>query len=240
MKTKFGSIIVDGSGKIGGHVASKNKDSNFLRTKVKPKKSEKFSSIRQRNNYYKLAKAWRNLDKTTVEAWNNEATNTVYSNSFGDKKSLTGINYFMRINNNLLLLNKPLINTPQTPLPDIESFNQSLSTSIYSTTDIFNIKLTNPNIYLIAYIRYQYKSNNQQRLSKLFFLNTYEPGNHQIPAYDFVTSFLGEHSGPAEKTQFDVILKSAGGASFYCIFRYVDIRTGQYIDTVGYNGLIHQ
>jgi len=238
MKTKFGSIIVDGSGKIGGHVASKNKDANILRTNVKPKKSEKLSSIRQRNNFFKLTKSWRNLDKTTVDAWNNEARNTFYSNSFGDKKSLTGINYFMRVNNNLILLNKPIITTPQTPLPDIDTFNQSLSPDTYSTTDIFNIKLTNPNIYLIAYIRYQYIFNNYIRLSKLFLLNTYEPGNHQLPAYDFVSNFKGEQYKPKEKTQFDVILHSSGSAHFYCVFRFVDARTGQYIDTIGYNGLM--
>jgi len=239
MKTKFGAIIVDGSGKIGGHVASKNKDANILRTKVKPKKSEKLSSIRQRNNIIRLAKAWRNLDKTAVEAWNNEASNIVYHNSFGDKKSITGINYFMRINNNLILLNKPLITTPQTPSQDIDTYNKSILPNNYKTTDIFNIKLINPNIYLIAYIRYQYIFNNQKKLSKLYLLNTYAPGWHQIPAYDFVSNFGGEQYKPAEKTQFDVILKSSGGAHFSCVFRYVDIRTGQFIDTISYNGLMY-
>jgi len=36
MKIKFGAIVVAGSGKIGGHVASKNRGGAYLRTKVTP------------------------------------------------------------------------------------------------------------------------------------------------------------------------------------------------------------
>jgi len=36
MKMKFGAIVVDGRGKIGGHVASKNRGGAYLRTKVTP------------------------------------------------------------------------------------------------------------------------------------------------------------------------------------------------------------
>ena len=36
MKTKFGAIIVAGSGKINGFVASKNRAGAYLRTKVTP------------------------------------------------------------------------------------------------------------------------------------------------------------------------------------------------------------
>jgi hypothetical protein len=36
MKMKFGAIVTEGRGKIGGHVASKNKSGAYLRTKVTP------------------------------------------------------------------------------------------------------------------------------------------------------------------------------------------------------------
>ena len=36
MKIKFGSEVVDGRGKIGGHVYSKNKGGAYKRTKVTP------------------------------------------------------------------------------------------------------------------------------------------------------------------------------------------------------------
>jgi len=34
MKTLFGAIVVDGRGKLGGHVASKNRHGSYFRTKV--------------------------------------------------------------------------------------------------------------------------------------------------------------------------------------------------------------
>jgi len=36
MKTLFGAIVVDGRGKLGGHVASKNRHGSYFRTKVSP------------------------------------------------------------------------------------------------------------------------------------------------------------------------------------------------------------
>jgi len=36
MKIKFGSIVVNGSGKLGGHVYSSNRGGNYVRTLATP------------------------------------------------------------------------------------------------------------------------------------------------------------------------------------------------------------
>jgi len=41
MKTLFGAIVVDGRGKLGGHVASKNRHGSYFRTKVSPSQTSK-------------------------------------------------------------------------------------------------------------------------------------------------------------------------------------------------------
>ena len=36
MKIKWGALVVDGRGKLGGHVAAQNRGGSYLRTKVTP------------------------------------------------------------------------------------------------------------------------------------------------------------------------------------------------------------
>jgi hypothetical protein len=50
MKVLFGAIVVDGRGKIGGHVMSKNRAGAFMRTKVTPinRKSSFQTGVRSR------------------------------------------------------------------------------------------------------------------------------------------------------------------------------------------------
>jgi hypothetical protein len=115
MKTKFGAIIVDGRGKIGGHVASKNRGGSYLRTKVTPANARTSAQLAVRNFFTQLSQAWRSLTQEQRDAWNAAVTDYSRTDIFGDLRNPSGINLFQRLNNNLLQIEEAVINEP--PLP---------------------------------------------------------------------------------------------------------------------------
>lgn len=115
MKIKFGSAIVDGRGKIGGHVASKNRAGAYLRTKVTPVNPNTSYQAGVRALLSSLAIGWRSLGASAVLAWNGAVSNYKKTDIFGDIKNPTGFNLYQRLNNNLDQIGVAHITTP--PLP---------------------------------------------------------------------------------------------------------------------------
>jgi hypothetical protein len=116
MKTKFGAIIVAGSGKIGGHVASKNRSGSYLRTKVTPVNPQTAYQTTIRNRLATLAVAWGALTDAQRGAWNAAVGSYKGTNVFGDIVNPSGFNLFQRLNNNLSQIGVAQINTPLTPV----------------------------------------------------------------------------------------------------------------------------
>lgn len=116
MKTKFGAIIVDGRGKLGGHVASKNRSGAYLRTKVTPSNAQTVFQNAVRAIFTLLSQAWRGLTQGERDAWSAAVPDYAKTNIFGDLVNPSGSNLFQRLNNNLLSVGEAQITTP--PLPD--------------------------------------------------------------------------------------------------------------------------
>jgi hypothetical protein len=115
MKIKFGAIITDGRGKIGGHVASKNRAGAYLRTKVTPVNAQNPAQTEVRNRFATLSQAWRALTQALILAWNAAVPDFAKTDIFGDLKQPTGFNLYQRLNNNLITVGEDAIDTP--PLP---------------------------------------------------------------------------------------------------------------------------
>lgn len=115
MKCKFGSIVVDGRGKIGGHVISKNRAGAFMRTKVTPTNPKTSYQVLSRQRLSTLAIAWSGLTDAYRLAWKNAVDLWKSTNVFGDLKKPSGFNLFQRLNNNLAQVGVAAQNTP--PLP---------------------------------------------------------------------------------------------------------------------------
>jgi hypothetical protein len=101
MQVKFGAIIVDGSGKVGGHVITRNHYGKAMRTKVTP--AQPHSSAQQivKARMTAAAQAWRGLNSGVREAFASLAANVSRTNAFGDVSRLSGFALFMRLNRNL-------------------------------------------------------------------------------------------------------------------------------------------
>ncbi|MBA7622081.1 hypothetical protein ES703_29452 [subsurface metagenome] len=125
MKTKWGALVVDGRGKLGGHVASKNRAGSYFRTKVTPVNPASIYQVNVRNRFGGLSSAWRGLTAGQRLAWNAAVSDFAKTDIFGDLHNPTGFNLYQKLNNNLLNIGKAVITTP--PLVEaVEAFTSIL------------------------------------------------------------------------------------------------------------------
>lgn len=137
MKTKFGAIIVDGRGKIGGHVASKNRAGSYMRTKVTPVNKNTASQANVRSRLAGISQSWRSLTAAQRAAWNAAVQDFKKTNIFGDLLSPSGFNLYQRLNNNLVAVGQAQIVTP--PLPVGVDYFSELSVAAVAATGVVTV-----------------------------------------------------------------------------------------------------
>lgn len=125
MKIKFGAIVVDGRGKIGGHVASKNRAGAYIRTKVTPVNPGTVCQAAVRNRFAAVSVAWRGLTAAQRILWNDAVAAFAKTDIFGDLRHPSGANLHQRLNNNLLKIGEAVITVP--PVPAAVAGLESLS-----------------------------------------------------------------------------------------------------------------
>lgn len=116
MKVKFGLIVTDGRGKLGGHVMSKNRAGNYVRTKVTPSNPNTSFQSSVRSILTQFSQAWRGLTQAQRDSWNGAVDSYQGSDIFGDIKSPSGINLYIKLNSNLAEVSASSIALP--PLPE--------------------------------------------------------------------------------------------------------------------------
>jgi hypothetical protein len=116
MKVKFGAVVTDGRGKIGGHVLSKNRAGAYMRTKVTPVNPNSTYQVGVRQRLKTLAIAWRGLTPAQRIQWNSAVGDFKTSDLFGDIRRPTGFNLYCRLNANLTLAGGTAIVVPPLPL----------------------------------------------------------------------------------------------------------------------------
>lgn len=109
---KFGAIVVDGRGKIGGHVASKNRAGAYLRTKVTPVNPNTVAQQNVRAILSSLSTGWAELTSAQRLGWNEAVADFATTDIFGDTKNPSGFNLYVKLNSNL-------INSGQAPIGDV-------------------------------------------------------------------------------------------------------------------------
>jgi hypothetical protein len=101
MKIKFGSFIVAGSGKIGGHVASKNRGGSYLRTKVTPNNPQTVAQMSVRGIFASISSLWSGLTQGQRDSFDGFVAAYSTTDIFGDIRNPSGKNLFQRLNQNL-------------------------------------------------------------------------------------------------------------------------------------------
>ena len=134
---KFGAIVVDGRGKIGGHVASKNRGGAYLRTKVTPTNPNSTAQAAVRNRLTSLAQGFRALTAAQIAAWNSAVGDFAKTDIFGDIKNPSGVNLYTKLNSNLLEIGQSIIT--DVPLPAAVEPVTSVTATAAAGTPAFSV-----------------------------------------------------------------------------------------------------
>lgn len=126
MRVKFGSVVTDGRGKIGGHVVTKDNAGAALRNKKKGSKFGARPAVGAALSFPFISSSWRNLSDDQREAWNSTVFQIPVTDIFGDLKIKSGFQLYQQLNMQLFLAGQSLIDEPP---PDF-SVTQNVCTSI--------------------------------------------------------------------------------------------------------------
>ena len=102
-KIKFGAMMVDASGKLGGQVFSKNRGGAYIRTKTTPLNPQTTAQMSIRGIFASISSAWSGLSEASRQSFNNLVSSYARTDIFGDLRNPSGKNLFQRLNQNLAI-----------------------------------------------------------------------------------------------------------------------------------------
>lgn len=115
-KIKFGMMMTDARGKLGGQVFSKNRAGAYIRTKVTPSNPQTTAQAQVRSNLATLSTGWNTLTAEQITQWNSSVEDWASTDVFGDIKKPTGKNLYVKLNVNLLNSGQSVVATPPAKL----------------------------------------------------------------------------------------------------------------------------
>lgn len=130
MKIKWGALVVDGRGKLGGHVAAQNKGGSYLRTKVTPSNPQTIFQSTVRAIFGFISQVWSGLTAGQIVAWNEAVDSWKTTNIFGDLKQPSGKNLHQRLNLELLTSGQAEITDPPAKLEMVQGVIDGATISI--------------------------------------------------------------------------------------------------------------
>lgn len=100
------------TGSIGGFTFQKNRSGPIIR--LRPSGQKKVSDLQTQKQalHTTMLANWQNLSQANKTLWNSFASLHTKTNSFGQTKTLTGLNWFESINQNLQYISQPTISVP--------------------------------------------------------------------------------------------------------------------------------
>lgn len=114
-KIKLTAFVAGIRGSVAGTTFSRNKGGDYVRTKVTPNNPDTAFQQARKNNLTSLAQAWRALTAAQIAAWNAAVEGFKTTDIFGDLKTPSGEQLYMRLNMNLALVGTAAISDPPAP-----------------------------------------------------------------------------------------------------------------------------
>lgn len=128
MKAKFGSVVVAGSGKLGGSVFSIHRGRAIFSKINLPAGSSSISQFAHRSLFASIVSRWRTLTETERTAWSVLAASLTSVDVFNDFHRLDGYHAFVKCNYYRLLFSHSLLLSPVAP----GSFSRAVIDDYYS------------------------------------------------------------------------------------------------------------
>lgn len=95
---KFGMMMTDARGKLGGQVFSKNRGGNYVRTNVVPTNPQTSLQGSIRSMFATISSRWSQLTEAQRQGWQSAVDKFERTNVFGDRKVLSGKALFQSLN----------------------------------------------------------------------------------------------------------------------------------------------
>ena len=108
-KIKFGMMMTDASGKLGGHVFSKNRGGSYIRTKVTASNPQSSAQMTVRGIFASISSGWSSLTESARNSYRNFVADYAKTDIFGDLRNPSGKSLYQRLNQNLAISNQPLL-----------------------------------------------------------------------------------------------------------------------------------
>lgn len=115
-KIKFGMMMTDARGKLGGQVFSRNKGGAYVRTKVTPTNPQTPDQQSKRALFGSISQGWSGLTENERQAWRGAVEEWKGTDIFGDLLAPTGKELFQRLNNQAQVVGFDAITYPPTKL----------------------------------------------------------------------------------------------------------------------------
>jgi len=138
MLIKWGSIVVDGSGKLGGHIFSKSRGGNTIRTLARATNPQTIYQQLIRSRFTQLSQGWRDLTESERESWYQAESSFSRTNRFGDVVLLTGKNLYNSLNAQRAVIGLEVLDVA--PMPDKLLINRNLDSRFGISTRTLVVK----------------------------------------------------------------------------------------------------
>lgn len=114
-RIKFSGVVSEVKGKLNGTVFSRNRGGAYMRNNKSGQTTNSAKSSQVKNKFGSLASRWRSLTVDQQNEWNAAGINYPTVNKFGDTRTPSGYELFMRLNGTLELMNLPIQTLPSLP-----------------------------------------------------------------------------------------------------------------------------
>jgi hypothetical protein len=190
-KIKFGMMMTDASGKLGGQVFSKNRGGSYVRTKVTPLNPQTTAQTNVRGIFASISSAWSNLSESARASFNGFVSDYARTDVFGDLRNPSGKALFQRLNQNLVISEQAQISVCSAPIAvpfanltgadgDVSSLSFDVTTAGDTTDSRVVVWATPPMSQGTSFVK-----------NKLRQLEVFSGGNAQI--FDIQASYLAKY-----------------------------------------------
>lgn len=222
MKAKTSSLFDDLSGKAGNIVAARNKGGLYVKPRRIPRNPRTSAQMNTRGILSSNAKAWEALTQAQRDAWNAAAVNYQGNKNFGENVKLSGINAFVKFNNNLSLIGEAPISVPPA-VPEFPTFK--IASVVYTPAEEgtpAKLELTlsgtkiSPDYFIVCRATAAFSAGRESMASALRVISAkVSDETGKMDVYEDYTSKFGIFPEAGKKIHFEVFLigKASGVAS---------------------------
>lgn len=137
-KVKFGMMMTDASGKLGGQVFAKNRGGSYVRTKGIPSNPQTTAQMYIRGIFAAISSGWSTLTESARLGWNNAVSGFATTDVFGDLRNPSGKALYQKLNQNLAISGQAAITVaPQpseVPFAQVNAVDGDASTPLLEVT----------------------------------------------------------------------------------------------------------